>query len=106
MTRRKSLARRWPIVLYRVEQHGNDVVLKAWEANAQGRMFKSRPVGSAVIRDWEDEPVRDRWVTSDDTDGIHELPLDVREGLWEFDDAIREAYKRKVFDWEPVRDSR
>jgi len=106
MTRRKSLARRWPHVVYRVEQDGEDVLLKGWEANEYGRMIKSRYLGYAAIREWDHEPVRATWLTSDDTDGIHSLHEEVRDALWQLDDAIREAYKSEAFDWEPTRDTR
>lgn len=95
MTRRKSIARRTPVVVYRVEADADEplrVNLRAWEADDIGRMIQSRPFGRA----WTDlEPDQSLtgggWILSTDTDAIHELPDVVRDQLWDFDDAIRAA---------------
>ncbi|MBP1326742.1 hypothetical protein JOF28_001974 [Leucobacter exalbidus] len=106
MARRKSLARRWPWVVYRVEQDGDKVFIKAWEANTYGRMIKSRHLATGTISEWEHDPVKPCWLTSTDTDAIHRLHEEIRDGLWELDDAIRQAYKDNRYDWEPTVDDR
>lgn len=95
--RRKSIARRRPVVVYRVESDPEDasiVRVRAWEAedDETKRLNRDRPFGSG----WVDEQgaIRGQWLDSTDTDGIHALPEDVRELIWEMDDSIRAALKK------------
>lgn len=95
--RRKSIARRRPVVVYRVEMDDETpgtVIAKGWiaEDDVTRRLDRTRPCGRA----WTDEQVetiRGQWIDNTDTDAIHALPAAVRDLIWEFDDKIREALK-------------
>lgn len=92
MARRKSLARRTPIIVYRVEPNDESAIeMRAWVGDENGRMIKEQFVGNAKISEYDGPEVRGQWLDSTDTDGIHALPEEVRDGLFEFDDAIRKA---------------
>lgn len=99
MIRKKSLARRRPVILYRVEPQGTALALRAWEADANGRMIKDRKLAEADLPDGAEELHGGCWVTSDDTDGIYDLPKAARQALWQLDDAIRAAYKERAYSW-------
>lgn len=97
--RRKTLARRSPELIYLVvpDREALAVTVKAWFANDYGRIDKDRGViAVATITDLESDqiPTRDNWVSSKDTDMIYSLHEEVRVGIFELDDAIREATKR------------
>ncbi len=72
------------------------VILKAWFANEYGQIDKSRGlIARATVSDVSgaDMPPRDKWMTSKDTDRIYTLQGEVRDGLFQLDDAIRDAMK-------------
>ena len=93
--RKRSLARRTPIVVYRVEPDSDQrrVDLRAWLGDDSGRMLKEHPLGSAWVDEIESPLPRGQWLTSRDTDQIYTLPDVVRDQLFDFDDAIREALR-------------
>lgn len=88
---RKSIARRRPIIVYRVELTDDDraLVLKAWIGNDMGRLDPDRFLGTARDNEWDGGHLRGRWFDNRDTETIHGLPVKAREYLWEFDDALR-----------------
>lgn len=97
--RRKTLARRSPELVYLVapEAEASAVTVKAWFANEYGRIDKAKGViAVASITDLEPSqlPRTDNWVSSKDTDKLYKLHEEVREGLFQLDDAIRDAIKR------------
>ncbi len=92
MVRRKSIARRLPYIVYRVEPTDNGAIAyKAWIGDKNGRLIRDKRLGDATLTDWAAEPIKGQWIVSNDTDAIHGLPEEVRNGLWEFDDALRKA---------------
>lgn len=97
--RRKTLARRSPELVYLVTpgSEARAVTVKAWFTNENGRIDKDRGVlAVATITDLESDqmPTRDNWVSSKETDKIYSLHEEIRGGIFELDDAIREAIKR------------
>ncbi|MFE6965652.1 hypothetical protein ACFVAJ_11075 [Agromyces sp. NPDC057679] len=97
--RRRSLARRSPELVYLVvpDDEASAVAVKAWFANEYGRIDKDRGIiAVANITDLEPDqlPRRNSWVSSKDTDRLYTLHEEVREGVFQLDDAIREAIKR------------
>ncbi|MBS1674059.1 MAG: hypothetical protein JSS74_08860 [Actinobacteria bacterium] len=85
------------MIVYRVEHDPDDATaidMRAWEADElTGRLDRSRYVGKAKLTGYEGPAIRGQWVDSTDTDRIHELPEEVRDALWEFDDAARAAMR-------------
>ncbi|MEV1130508.1 hypothetical protein [Agromyces sp. NPDC049794] len=97
--RRKSLARRSPELVYLVapDADASAVTVKAWFANDYGRIDKDKGIiAVANITDLEPDqlPKRDTWVSSKDTEKLYALHEEVRSGIFQLDDAIREAIKR------------
>jgi hypothetical protein len=96
--RRKTLARRSPELVYLVSpQHETGaVIMKAWFADEYGRMDRARGViAKAEVTEVKSEemPAGDMWLTSKETERIYTFNEDIREGLFQLDDAIREAMK-------------
>lgn len=97
--RRRTLARRSPELVYLVapDADARAVTVKAWFANEYGRIDKDRgiiAVANITALGSDQLPKRDNWVSSKDTDKIYSLHEEVRAGIFELDDAIREAIKR------------
>lgn len=97
--RRKTLARRSPELVYLVapDAEASAVTVKAWFANEYGRIDKAQGViAVANVTDLEPGqlPRTDNWVSSKDTDKLYTLHEEVREGIFQLDDAIRDAIKR------------
>lgn len=96
--RRKTLARRSPELVFLVspQPEMGAVVMKAWFADQYGRMDRARGmIAKAEVTEVKSEgmPRGDRWMTSKETESIYMLHEDIREGLFQLDDAIREAIK-------------
>ncbi|KQX07329.1 hypothetical protein ASC59_06000 [Leifsonia sp. Root1293] len=69
------------------------VDMRAWLGDEYGRMLRQHPLGSAWVDEIEGPLPRGQWITTKETDKIHALPEAVRDELFDFDDAIREALK-------------
>jgi hypothetical protein len=96
MPRRRSLARRRPIVVYRVDADSDarSVTIKAFLANEMGRIINTkRTEAVATITDFDGPYPRGQWIESTETDDIHALADDVRDGIFAVDDALREAWR-------------
>lgn len=97
-SRRKTLARRSPELVYLVspQPEAGIVVMKAWFADEYGRLDRTRGmIAKAEVTEVkaEEMPTRETWLTSKETDRIYTLHEEVRDGLFQLDDAIREALK-------------
>lgn len=96
--RRRTLARRSPQLVYLVspQPETGAVIVKAWFADENGRMDRARGViAKAEVAEVTSEgmPAGDRWLTSKETERIYMFHEDIREGIFQLDDAIREAIK-------------
>jgi hypothetical protein len=71
------------------------VACEAWVAkdDVTARLDPDRYLGKAMLTEYEGPRVKLKWLDNRDTDAIHEQHEDVRDLIWQFDDAIREATK-------------
>lgn len=88
MTRRKSIARRRPVIIYRIDYEGQAITVKAW----RGDEDMGRIDGPKVFENsWPitGDAAGGSWIDSRDTDAIHNLPAAVRDLVWGIDDELR-----------------
>jgi hypothetical protein len=87
--RRKSIARRRPVIVYRIEVDDESFQIKAWHGDSQ-----THRIAGPMLYDgrwsYEGERFRSVWLTNVDTDGIHDLPPSVSNLIWKIDDVLRE----------------
>lgn len=93
---RKSIARRRPVIVYRLEPSSSDaeaVDMRAWVVDDEetGRLDPKSKVGEWTFTGWTGDPVR-AWLDNRDTDGIHALPEPFQRAIWSADDAIRSSF--------------
>jgi len=72
------------------------VFVRAWIADDRGRLDSKRPMGHASFDDEGIQLPSDIWYSSKETGRLYELPEEVREGIWEYDDVIRAQLKRRA----------
>jgi len=96
--RRKSIARRRPLIVFRAEPDENDATVfhvRAWIGDdVTGRLDRDRYIGNVRATEYAGTAFRGQWLDNTDTEAIHDLPDDVRDAIWSLDDAAREALKR------------
>lgn len=100
--RRKSIARRRPIIVYRLEPiEGGTIRIRGWmtDDDLMGRLDERKYLGAANITGYAG-PARGQWFDSRDTDSIHGLPKELRDAVFQVDDAWRAIYARGEFDWQ------
>ena len=87
---RRTLARREPIILYRLElEDSNTLNIRAWEANNEGRMINDRFFGEVTFGKYPDEKVPFTWLLSNQTDELNSLPEEVADFVCKVDDLCR-----------------
>lgn len=87
---RRTLARRDPRILYRLELNESKVLdIRAWEANNEGRMIKDRFFGEVTFGKYPKDSVPFTWLLSDETEELNTLPDEVVDFICKVDDLCR-----------------
>ena len=87
--RRKSIARRRPVIVYRVEVDESEFRIRAWNADELTHRIDG-PMRYENTWSYEGPRFGSAWITNVDTDEIHDLPTGVAELIWRIDDLLRE----------------
>lgn len=90
---KRTLARRTPELLYRIENEDEDsVFVKVWKSDEMKHIDGPR-LAVAYIQEREGEPFKDVWVTSKETQELRSLPDDIRDFIFALDDTVRKTHK-------------
>ncbi len=93
---KRSIARRRPVSVFRVDGDPETrlLTIKMWLSEDEDMRRADHYVGRAFDDEYAG-PYVGRWLNSRDTDGLHELPPDVLEFLFEFDSDMRSELNKK-----------
>jgi len=96
MSPKKSIARRRPVTVFRVDtsDDGTEFTVKVWIATDPDMPRTDRYAGK-VTEDEYSGPRAQGWFDSRDTASLHRLPTEVLDALFEIDDRVREALRHE-----------